>query len=64
MWRTENVRCFLWGVICNHRGPFWRAVTTPFYLTTLTERLRTLLTTDIGTVESDLDGFVLRAQQA
>ena len=63
-WRTENVRYFFRGVIRSHRGPVWRAVTTPLYLTTLTERLRTLLTTVIVTVESDLDGFVLRAQQA
>ena len=63
-WRTENVRYFFRGVIRSHRGPVWRAVTTPLYLTTLTERLRTLLTTVIVTVELDLDGFVLRAQQA
>ena len=33
-------------------------------LTAVTERLRTLLTTIIVTVDSDLAGFVLRAQQA
>ena len=35
IWRTENVRCFSESVIRNHRGPVWRAVTTPllFYIT-------------------------------
>ena len=28
IWRTESVRCFSESVICNHRGPVWRADTT------------------------------------